>query len=1097
MNIKYIIANALFALLLTSGFVQAAELVFTPATPIVEIGQQITLSVSGTRGEITWTPSKGQIRGEGNQVTYIAPAKAGTDVVTVLDEVGNAGTTDNIGLLKITVVSKSLVSLENANWEIFNNRSDIRALLLSDDGKTLWVGTRGGLEQRDASTGLVVRVFTNLDGLQSNDINVLESDSNGGLWIGTGGYVDKGGITYLNASGELTVYTMDNSGLPYNNVRILENDSSGGLWIGSESSLLTLNAIPGLAYRSVSGEWTIYTKDNSGLPFNWVFALESDERGGLWIGTDEGLTYRNANGNWTVYNKDNSELPSNKVNALLHDSNGGLWVGTLSGLAYRSINDEWTVYAEYNSELPSNSIETLETDGNRGLWIGTNSGLAYRSISGEWTVYTKENSELPSNYIRTLETDENRGMWIVTGNGLTYRRANGEWMVYTKDGLPSNSVRLPLRDDKGGLWIRTSSYGLAYRNASSEWTVYTKENSELPSNRIHALLRAHNGGLWIGTEDGLAYLNVNNEWTVYTKENSKLPYNNVRFLLGDGNEGLWILIDPQWNEEENNYNIKGGLAYRHVSGEWAVYTKENSGLPSNEIKSLKSDGRGGLWIVINQDEIFIGDDLFFTGGGLAHRSISGEWTVYNEDNSMLPSNWIDSILPDDSGGLWIGTNSGLAYRSISGEWTVYTKENSELQSNWINVLKSDARGGLWIGTGKSWNKHKGGLAHRSVNGEWTIHTKENSGLPRNEVYALESDDSGGLWTLSGNNYAPDRGTYLAYLSASGKWTVYTKDNSGLPSNWLSAIKSDDGNSLWITHFASGLTRLTFGEKNQVCTQINTKKCETLLTSKRAAIIIAGGGAQLTNSLWDTTEAISNRIYKTFYKRGFDKNEIYYLSPKSWADFNGDGFNDRITRTPEEERNLTVDDVRAALNWAKTAGKLDQPLYLFFVDHGGPGKLQIAPNTQMEADEFKTILDDYQNTTGNELILVIEACYSGSLVKALAAPNRAIISSAKDNELAYFVEKRGFSQFFVDNILRGMNLFEAFNLAIPKQNKLLGKSVPQLSGAANDTTNTSQNPQLDDNADGIFTTDDGQWLKQVYVRNGHEINSLFEINNLVL
>ncbi len=63
---------------------------------------------------------------------------------------------------------KQLVSQENGNWEVFTNRSEIRAILPSDDGKTLWVGTTGGLEQRDASTGELVRVFTNLDGLPSN-----------------------------------------------------------------------------------------------------------------------------------------------------------------------------------------------------------------------------------------------------------------------------------------------------------------------------------------------------------------------------------------------------------------------------------------------------------------------------------------------------------------------------------------------------------------------------------------------------------------------------------------------------------------------------------------------------------------------------------------------------------------------------------------------------------------------------------------------------------------------------------------------------------------------------------------------------------------
>jgi len=105
----------------------------------------------------------------------------GLDVVTAFDSTGNAG------LVKIVVTLTQTVSAENANWEVFTNRSSVSTLLLSEDGKTLWVGTRGGLEQRDASTGQLVRVFTNLDGLPDNKISALEIDSNGGLWIGTSG----------------------------------------------------------------------------------------------------------------------------------------------------------------------------------------------------------------------------------------------------------------------------------------------------------------------------------------------------------------------------------------------------------------------------------------------------------------------------------------------------------------------------------------------------------------------------------------------------------------------------------------------------------------------------------------------------------------------------------------------------------------------------------------------------------------------------------------------------------------------------------------------------------------------------------------------
>ncbi|MDM8561749.1 two-component regulator propeller domain-containing protein [Candidatus Marithioploca araucensis] len=1016
MNIQYVITNSLFALffLLISSLsvVQAADLVFTPATPTVEIGQQLTLSVSGTSGEITWSALKGQIQvqGVGNQVTYIAPAQAGTDVVTVLDEVGNAGTIDNVGVLKFTVTPKQLVSLENATWEVFTNRSLIQALAMSDDGKTLWVGTYGGLEERDATTGQLKKVFTNLDGLPQNHVHHLESDGHGGVWVKTMGSIGENtaGLVHRSVSGEWTVYNEENSDLPSNvDVWTIENDGSGGIWIGYGNG--------GGVYHSIGGEWTVYNQDNSGLPSNSVSALESDNSGGLWIGTyRSGLAYRSVSGEWTVYTTDNSGLPNNTIYVLESDGNGGLWIATSDdGLAYRNISGEWTVYKEWRAEYFNYNISAFASDNNGGLWIGTSGlGIVHHSVSGKWTIYNEENSDLPDKWVYALESDGNSGLWIGTNDGFAYRSVSGEWTIYNEKNLG-------------------------------------------PDNWIYAIENDNSGGLlWLATEEGIASRNVNGEWKVYNEENTGLQFSrgNIYDLESDGNGGLWISTGP-WTDDDS-------LAYLSVSGEWTVYNQDNSELPRGY--TLESDDRGGLWI---------GND-----DGLAYLSVSGEWTVYTTDNSELPNKYINALESDNRGGLWIGTGDGLAYLSVSGEWTVYTTDNSELPNNGVYALESDGSDGLWI------FRNSDSFAYRSVSGKWTIYNEENSGL-LGETKALKSDGNGGLWF--GGYYG------VIHRSVSGELTVYNENNSGLPGNQIYALESDGSTGLWIGTLYTGLAHLTFGEKDQVCTQINSETCEALLTGKRAAIIIAGGGAQSENTLWDTTEAISNRIYKVFYNRGFDKSELYYLSPKSWADFNGDGFNDFITRTPEEERALTVDDVRAALEWAKTGGKLDQPLYLFFIDHGGPDKLQLAENTQMEANEFKAILDDYQNSTGNKLVLVIEACYSGSLVKALAAPNRAIISSAKENELAYFVEKQGFSHFFADNIWKGMNLFEAFNSALLKQDKLRGKLVQQLSGAANSTINTSQTPQLDDNADGTFTADDGQWLKEVYV-NGNFVTGDFTL-----
>jgi hypothetical protein len=72
--------------------VQAEDLQIEPSVPVLEVGQSMDLLVSRASGIVTWTAANGQIESTGTLVTYVAPEKTGTDVVTVFDGNGNIGT---------------------------------------------------------------------------------------------------------------------------------------------------------------------------------------------------------------------------------------------------------------------------------------------------------------------------------------------------------------------------------------------------------------------------------------------------------------------------------------------------------------------------------------------------------------------------------------------------------------------------------------------------------------------------------------------------------------------------------------------------------------------------------------------------------------------------------------------------------------------------------------------------------------------------------------------------------------------------------------------------------------------------------------------
>lgn len=123
--------------------------------------------------------------------------------------------------------------------------------------------------------------------------------------------------------------------------------------------------------------------------------------------------------------------------------------------------------------------------------------------------------------------------------------------------------------------------------------------------------------------------------------------------------------------------------------QWVVYDMDNSPLPSVTVKSLASDGSGGLWVG--------------TDWGLCHLDGVDEWTIYQEGTSPLVENDVRCLALDGSGRLWIGTVS-MGLQVKDGEnWTTYTPMNSELPEFGIRDLFIDVADAVWVCT-------SGGLA---------------------------------------------------------------------------------------------------------------------------------------------------------------------------------------------------------------------------------------------------------------------------------------------------------------------------------------------------------------------------------------------------
>ncbi|MDM8544978.1 two-component regulator propeller domain-containing protein [Candidatus Venteria ishoeyi] len=988
-------------LLLSILFLPAALLAleFTPASPQVEAGYSRSLEISGGEGLVLWSALKGRIEGAGDRVLYTAPLQAGTDVVTVLDSLAQ------FAVLSITVtpsVQPPLeVSMENARWQIFSNRSKIQSIVYSEDGESLWIATQGGIEQRDPYSGEILQVLTSADGLPYNRIISLVSDGNNGFWAGT-----VFGLVHGEADGKNihTIYPSESTDLYDDHISALYLDNQHGLWVGVRGSLL---------YRDADEQWQQWKLTEVGFPESdnevnrlWLSADESQ----LWMGTDQGLAWLERDTEtWQVFSPDNSPLQGRIVRAISGDDAGGVWIGLgaedeTGGLAHRDVNGAWSSLTEQNSDLPYNYIGQLLADGEGGLWVGmSGGGLAHLDADNDWASMNHYDSDLPNDNIsvltKTLDEELLIGMSGWDGGGLALFTdltdfSAGEIQVLdtSADRIPDNEIQTILVDSQGGTWIGAGGF-LLHILADESQVLFDQSNSPLPVNdtRVMSLLEdVDNGGMWVATLDnGLFYRGSSGDWQQYTVDNSGLPSNQLYELLHDNEDGFWITTKDT------------GLVHFDAlaTGAWTVYNQDNTGFPNNRIQTLLLDEDDAVWLGFGLDELDPG-----IPGGLARRDQLGNWTFWAKNASTLPDDDITALLMDGVGGLWIGTrNQGLLHWNDMQQMQAHFQELPEqLPGSSIQGLMDDGNGGLWIAV--YWS----GLAHRSNSGVWTHFDNSNSQLPDESVAVLSQNVEGGLWL----------GTQ------------------------------------------QGLAMLNFGEKNKLLRSISEQSArDSLLQERRAALIIHPSGSGSGYNQAAAVDFMATYAYRSLSARGYDNDEIYFLSYKPDIDVNGDGQSDlnvidapvTLTqqRTGTPARDLQQTDIEIALRWAKNQGSLDQPLVVLFIDHGLPESLLLDPQglDSISAQALDALLDDYQQTTGNSVVVVLEACHTGTVAAVLSDTERLVISST-DAQLAYYDDlgRLSFLKLFFDQLRQGENYQQARETVAASLSGLrwpLNQQQPQL------------------------------------------------------
>lgn len=240
-----------------------------------------------------------------------------------------------------------------------------------DRKNRIWLGSRDkGIFRIDMDSlgNMKISHFSAAQGLQSNNGWKIYEDRQGQIWVGLIG----GGLAHYQESRQRFLPLTTENGLPDNTILSIAEDHDGFLWLGSEKGLIRFNTrvlqelTKNPSLRLDKDLMILTTKNN--LPDNIVNAIERDDYGLLWVGTNKGLVCFDPIKQkiHAVYTNRNGLIKSDisTHNSLWIEDTTRIFAGTSGGLTIipfhkKVVNDSTPISVFLNEVLIENKFQKV------------------------------------------------------------------------------------------------------------------------------------------------------------------------------------------------------------------------------------------------------------------------------------------------------------------------------------------------------------------------------------------------------------------------------------------------------------------------------------------------------------------------------------------------------------------------------------------------------------------------------------------------------------------------------------------------------------------------------------------------------------------
>ncbi len=343
---------------------------------------------------------------------------------------------------------------------------------------------------------------------QLNVWQVIEEDDF--LWLAT----NDGLYKWQNFNKQLQIRFSDT---PYeiidNNIQELMRDEEGNLWLSSRNDGAFL-------WRPINAEidYLQAQNDGSGLSNNMVWSIKQDQRGQVWVGTDNGLNKVDVNDKTVQQLYVNQDKKARISEATVYDiepQGDSIWVARQDGLTQINVETNepvrrlTTPAVDKLLKTPAYDIHMLDDE--RMFVINTEGVFIYNTATDE--------------VVANEQNDPNQSITDQLQRVMHYDATNNELLISKADELVRYSVAtgqqqvvhaLPPSDQprtivegvyttSGSTWISYPGFGIyVIDNQTGEEIKHLTIDDGLPDNSPYNFIPDEEGYIWVTSNSGLA-----------------------------------------------------------------------------------------------------------------------------------------------------------------------------------------------------------------------------------------------------------------------------------------------------------------------------------------------------------------------------------------------------------------------------------------------------------------------------------------------------------------------------------------------------------------------------------------------------------------